>query len=266
MKWRKVGSVPEQSIPNESSTPSGPPHVLVATPAYGSMVHTDYLHTIVNMIGESMENQFLVTVLTIGNNSLIPHARNDLISFFVQNDDFTHMLFLDADVGMPKGSLTKLLSRNVDVVGVPIPLKGFSETGEPVITCGNIFWMGEDGFAEVEFINTAILLISKRIARKICEKSSTYRVNPRFRRGGQLTEWSWDVFRVGTGLIPESYLPEDFYFCYRLRMELGVPIYVDFSIPVSHCGTFEFRTTPEFLKSIVDRFSASSGLSESSGG
>jgi hypothetical protein len=249
MKWRKVeGEVKSFSEQNQ------PAHVLIATPAYGCIVHTDYLHSVIGIMDEANRNGFLVTVVTIGNNSLITHARNDLISFFVQEPQFTHMLFLDADIGLPRGSLTKLLSRNVGVIGVPIPLKGFSPNGEPVITCGKIFMMDDSGLASVEYINTAVLLIEKHIAEKICKLSNTYHSNPAFRRGGQLTETSWDVFRVGTGLIPEWYLPEDFYFCYRLRMELGVEIYADFSIPVSHCGMYEFRTTPEFLRSIVDKF------------
>jgi hypothetical protein len=254
MKWRKV----EKEVKSFQGQSQSTAHVLIATPAYGCMVHTDYLHSVVGMVDEAVQSGFSVVLATVGNNSLITHARNDLISFFVQSPQFTHMLFLDSDVGLPKGSLTKLLSRNVGVIGVPIPLKGFSPSGDPVITCGKIFAVDDSGLAQVEYINTAIFLITRDVAERICHLSSTYRSNPAFRRGGQLTDSGWDVFRVGTGLVPEWYLPEDFYFCYRLRMELGEVIYADFSISVSHCGMYEFRTTPEFLRSMVDKFLASS--------
>ena len=53
-------------------------NVFIGTPAYNSMIHTDYLHSIIDF----HKNNFPITVMTIGNESLIPRGRNTIISYF----------------------------------------------------------------------------------------------------------------------------------------------------------------------------------------
>jgi len=224
-------------------------HILVATPAYGCMVHIDYMHSVNNLCVMAEKAGVKVTIMTIGNNSLITEARNCLISYFVANKDLTHMLFLDADIAIPDFCVPRLVSRNVDIIGVPIPMKAFGPDYSPIITIGDIYSIDETGLAEVEHINTACMLVSKKAAMDACMASEKY--SKSVNRGVQLDMVQYDVFKCGS--FNGRYVPEDFYFCYKMR-DLGYRIYADLTIPIKHCGMYEFHTNEEFLSGIINAF------------
>jgi len=68
---------------------------MIATPAYGGQVHIDYLHSVISF--KEIPGVSTV-VVTLGNESLITRARNNLFSMFLySNADY--LFFLDADIG-----------------------------------------------------------------------------------------------------------------------------------------------------------------------
>jgi len=46
-----------------------------------------------------MEKSINVDFGLIGNQSLVPKARNSLISHFHNNKQYTHLIFIDTDIG-----------------------------------------------------------------------------------------------------------------------------------------------------------------------
>ena len=73
-------------------------NILIGTPAYGGQVHTDYVKSILPL--QSVGVNF--NVAFVGNQSLITRARNEIFSIFVSEKakGFSHLLFLDADMGI----------------------------------------------------------------------------------------------------------------------------------------------------------------------
>ena len=53
-------------------------HLMIATPAYGGMVHLDYTLSLLELRGAGID----FTLVGMGNESLITRARNALISSF----------------------------------------------------------------------------------------------------------------------------------------------------------------------------------------
>ena len=85
--------------------------IMVATPCYGGLLSEGYLHGILSLTQEAAKHQFKVHLNTMGNESLITRARNTLVSQFLdlcekrkKDSEFTHLLFIDADIGF-KGEL-----------------------------------------------------------------------------------------------------------------------------------------------------------------
>lgn len=226
-------------------------NLMVATPAYGCMVHTDYMHAMIALIRGAINANIEVDIVTIGNNSLVPAARNSLISQFCADKKYTHMIFIDADMGLPTNAIPKLLNRNVDIIGVPVPLKGFDANGFPVLNVGTVYSFDETGLAEVEHVGTAILMISKKAALDIISVSDPYYHDPKFSRGDQLTQTTYDVFKIG--VKDGHYLPEDYYACSRFR-EIGYKIYVDYSVVPIHNGMYGFRMTEEHLNHLFNLY------------
>ena len=217
-------------------------NLMIATPAYGCMVHTDFLHSIIPIVRGGMIHNIGIEIITIGNNSLVPKARNSLISYFHEHKELSHLIFIDADMGLQPDTIPGLIKRNVDVIGCPVPMKGFDKNGLPVLNVGEIYSFDETGLAEVEHVGNAVLMFSRKAVDDIIAVSESYSDDPKFSRGDRLSQTAYDVFKIG--VVNGHYLPEDYYVCYRFR-ELGYKIFVDFLHIPKHNGNFAFEVTKE---------------------
>ena len=60
---------------------------------------------------------------TMVNESLITRGRNNLVAKFIFNQQATHLMFIDVDLGFDAESILRLLVANQDVVGGVYPMK-----------------------------------------------------------------------------------------------------------------------------------------------
>lgn len=201
--------------------------ILVGTPAYNGMVHIDFVNSIINMEKESR-----MSLMCIGNESLITRARNTIISYFFRNiDNFTHLLFLDGDIGILPGTLTKMLQMGVDVLGVPVPLKGYVD-GKKVYNFVNKEIDINEDLMEAEVIGSAVLLLSNKVIKDIINRSKTYM---KIFNGEDTIHY--EVFK--TGVSNNIYYSEDYFLCKDLR-EIGYKIYALKNTYVRHNGIYCF--------------------------
>lgn len=212
---------------------SATPHnVMIATPAYGSMVHTNFVLALLAYQKAGIP----YALITLGNESLITRARNTLISAFYYRREFTHLLFLDADVGLPAEGLQALLRHGKDVIGAPVALKGRDANGSRIFNVGRA--LGEEGPLMInERIGTAAFMLSRRAVEALVDEAKNDgRVYERMStlQGDPGPPVHYDIFRVG--VVDTEYLSEDFWVCRTLR-GLGFDIYVDPEIITHHFGT-----------------------------
>jgi len=214
-------------------------NLLIGTPAYNSMVHTDYMHSILSY----HESKLPFSVMTIGNESLITRGRNTILSYFYHMEQFTHLLFLDADIYLHAQELIKLISYQKDVIGAPVALKGKNKfTGEPVYNFGEV--LSKDGsMITTNKIGTAVFMLSRNAVESLVsdskEKGMVYYPNPHTRGDTAPHDMEmYDVFRVG--VKDGEYLSEDYFACNTLR-ELGYDVYVDLSVKTKHNGMYIFE-------------------------
>lgn len=215
-------------------------NLLIGTPAYNCWVHIDY-----NMTISTLHEYIKYSVMYVGNESLIPRGRNTIISHFYNNKIYTHLLFLDADIGLihegrfsPHGIL-KLIYEGKDVIGAPVPLKGTDSQGKLVYNVTPPIKNVKDNLFSVRHIGTAVFLLSRKAVDSLVDeaksKNYVYSSNKHSRGSDGKVEVSdqYDVFRVG--VVNETYLSEDYFACETLR-NLGYDIYCDDSIHVIHNG------------------------------
>lgn len=201
-------------------------NLLVGIPAYNGLVHIDCVNTLLGMKN--------VTVMFIGNESLITRGRNTIVSYFYHNKSFTHLLFLDADIGIHPESIKKLILHNKDIIGAPVRLKGDT----PVYNIGKVLG-NEGGLTIVEKVGTAVMIISRKAIDTYIEKikPNIYYSNS-LTRGQNMNEVpQYDVFQVG--VIDGCYESEDYWVCQNFR-KIGFNIYVDPNIQTVHNGMFKF--------------------------
>lgn len=212
-------------------------NMFIGTPAYGSMCHTDYLHSIISYY----EGRIPFSVMTLGNESLITRGRNTIISYFSTTMNYTHLMFLDADMYLHANELIKLLAHEKDVIGAPVALKGYDAQGNPVFNTGKILEECEDGLLKVDRVGTAVLILSRKAVDALIEyakeNNDTYYSNPNSRGDAIPNLKMYDVFK--TGIVNGEYLSEDYWVCNTLR-KLGFDIYVDPTVRTKHNGNYVF--------------------------
>lgn len=208
-------------------------NIFIGTPCYNSMVHSDFLHSIMSF----HENKIPFSLMTIGNESLITRGRNTIISYFYSTMNFTHLFFLDADIHLSSMGLIQLLSHEKDVIGAPVALKGKNkQTGELVYNVGKN--LGEEGNLIVtDRVGTAVFMLSRKAVNALIENAvennDIYYPNPHTRGHANPNMKMYDVFKALT--VDKEYLSEDFYVC-KVLMELGFTVYVDPNVKTIHNG------------------------------
>ena len=218
-------------------------NLFIGTPCYNSMVHSDYLHSIISY----HEKGLPFSVMTIGNESLITRGRNTVLSYFHKLEQFTHLVFIDADIFLSADDLVKLLSHEKDVIGAPVPLKGFDEKGNHVTNIGSVIKDYGNGLVTTEKLGNAVMILSRRAVNALVgfakANKDVYYGNP-LSRGDSIDDaLMYDVFKVGVlnKNFSEAgdYLSEDYYVCETLR-KAGFEVFVDTTCKVRHNGMFTF--------------------------
>lgn len=211
------------------------PKLLIGTPAYGGMVHVDYL----NSISAFHRSDLQFDLMTLANESLITRARNTIFSFFCDKPEYTHLLFLDGDVHLPLEGLQSMIDRDVDVIGAPVAMKSHHQLGQRIFSFGAC--LGEQGsLFKVSRIATAALLISRKAINALqlqaIEEGKVYQIT-QHSKAGNLPEKYYDVFLVGAE--NGEYVSEDYGICDRLR-GLGFSVFVDPTVVTRHQGVMAF--------------------------
>jgi len=213
-------------------------NLFIGTPCYNSMLHSDYLHSIISY----HERKLPVTVMTLGNESLITRGRNTIISYFYHDKRFTHLLFLDADIYLHVNELLKLIMPEVDVIGAPVRLKGFNKfDNSPIYNTGKLIEDKKNGLVIMDRIGTAVFMLSRHAVNVLVdlanENGDIYSGNKHTRGDVDGNIPQYDIFK--TGVFDGEYLSEDYYVCKTLR-DLGFEVYVDTTCKTKHSGMFSF--------------------------
>lgn len=200
---------------------------------------TNYVQTVMGL-----SSILAVDVVFIGNESLISRGRNTLISYFHQLNlsgaNYTHLLWLDADVGMHPKDLQQLVCSGHDVAAAAVALKGCGPTGCPILNGQITEGAPVADWMPMNHIGTAVLCFSREVVTALVEDALK---DDRFYKSSSLTIGSpepathFDIFQ--TGVQDGVYWSEDFWVCRKLR-NLGFQIMCNTTIKTTHMGTAPF--------------------------
>lgn len=208
--------------------------IMVGTPAYNGQMQVEYVFSLLDMTANGIN----YALYTIANDSLVARARNTILAQFHERKDFTHLLYLDADVSIRGQDVRKLIEYRKDVIGAPVRLKAENQD-KPTYNVGTV--LSRTGtLASMTRIGTAVLLLSRNAVNKLVEHAiendRVYTRDP-LTRGTVASDTHYDVFRQG--VINGVYVSEDYQVCDNLRL-LGFEIFADLGIRTKHYGMCEF--------------------------
>ena len=95
----------------------------IATPSYSSAMTSDYVRSLLGLVNLAWRHGFPMQTRFLDGDSLIPRARNRLVAEFMADSRWTHLFWIDADIGFEPEAALRLLLAGRDVVAGAYPLK-----------------------------------------------------------------------------------------------------------------------------------------------
>jgi hypothetical protein len=227
--------------------------LLVGTPCYNGMVTTQYLSSMLRLQHLLLHERIEFSLVTTASESLITRARNFIVSQFLDRQDFTHLLFIDSDIGFDPTIVPRYLNAAKDIVAGIYPLKHFdleairalppersqaSALNYVARLCENEV-PNVDGFARAESAGTGFMLIRRNVLEAMARKHSELKYERSGTMGGRGANL-YALFDTSLDRDQGLYLPEDYTFCNRWRA-MGGEIWVDVRSKFTHVGTFEYH-------------------------
>lgn len=237
--------------------------LMVATPMYGGMAHGTYTKSCLDLQMMCSQYGIATKFSFLFNESLITRARNYLVDEFLRSD-FTHLLFIDADIHYNAQDIITLLALDRDIVGAPYPKKSinWNNVAEAVkrldpsnlrelneVVGDYVFNVvkGTEKFQiseplEVMEIGTGYMMIKREVFEKF-EKAypeKRYRPDHVGQANFDGSRYIHAYFDTEIDKDSERYLSEDYSFCQRWR-RIGGQIWLCPWMLTEHAGTFAFR-------------------------
>ena len=248
----------------------------IATPCYGGQLNEPYFRSVIKMMTFFNQHQIPLAFGTIANESLVTRARNVLLAYFL-NSDYTHLLFIDADIEFQVEDVLKLYAHNKDVVVGAYPKKGVAwdriksnladpNNKEKVLTDRDIAAFGSDYAINFKFIDketktigvengliklhdagTGFMMIKRDTILKMIKAYPEFKYNNDVNiNNADLKDQFYALFDTMIDPIDRRYLSEDYTFCRRWQ-EIGGDIWLDPSISLNHYGHFCFQGNPQAI-------------------
>jgi hypothetical protein len=230
--------------------------LMIGTPCYNGMVTVHYLRSVIQMIGYLEHKGVKTGLLTPCQESLITRARNLIANEFLRKTAYTHLLFIDADIGFQPELAWKYLEADKDVVCGIYPVKHLDIEKLRTIEGTALPRVAEaaalhyavklrsgvrpdpsSGLLPVEYGATGFMCIKRRVFERMAEAYPALRYDFSYTND----EHAGNVAFFDTYIDAETkeYLPEDYAFCRRWT-NIGGEIYADIHSVFTHVGSHDY--------------------------
>ncbi len=230
----------------------------VATPNHGGVLTSVYVRSLLGLVNAAWTHGFAMQTRFLDGDSLIPRARNRLVAEFMADTRWTHLFWIDADIGFePEAALRLLLAGREVVAGVyPQKTDAWPSDGLhaalpagstradfearyarfPFNPLDGTHAADADGFVEVLDAPTGFMLIARGVFDRLAAARPDLRYTPEAVAGGPPdTRAHYRFFDVLAEPGNGHYLSEDFAFCQRWR-SIGGQVHVDTRSRLVHQG------------------------------
>jgi len=255
--------------------------LFVATPMYGGQCHGNYTRSMCDLTALCVKYGINMKVYYLFNESLITRARNYCADEFMRSD-FTHLMFIDSDIGFDPNDVITLLALQsdespYDIIGGPYPKKCISwEKVKQAVDKGvaddnpNALeqFVGDYVFnpvmakegptqiklsepAEVLEIGTGFMMIRRKTFEKFKETYPQQLYKPDHVRTAHFDGTRQIMAYFDTPICPDSnrYLSEDYMFCQWTR-KMGMSVWLCPWMQLNHTGTYTFGGSLAALASV----------------
>jgi hypothetical protein len=232
-------------------------NILIGTPCYNGLVTTEYLISMLRLQNELSRQGIEFALETTTTVSLIPVARNYIVSQLLAQKKFTHLLFLDADLRFEPQLVARYVAANKDVVAGIYPVKDLNwpeirqlRPGQPLastfryaVTVIDGEHPNAEGLVRAEYAATGFMLIRREVLEQMAAAYPDLKYRSMFALGSgnqAKNDFLYALFDTSLDHERGLFVPEDYTFCKRWRA-LGGEIWVDAYSKLAHVGPFAYE-------------------------
>src|SRR3989337_1972385 len=90
-------------------------HPLIATPCYGGMLCVNYVTSVLRLRTACLQVGLSTEFYFGSGESLITRARNECVAYFLARPEYTHLFWIDSDIGFEPKDVLRILQSGYDV-------------------------------------------------------------------------------------------------------------------------------------------------------
>lgn len=236
---------------------------VIVTPSHDGKYFQNYVMSMMNFTVEAERAGMRLQVLFHQGESLVTRARNNCVAQFLANPQWTHLFWIDADIGFSAQAAFRLLLSDHDIAAGVYPLKredwpadGVAEGTtrqrfEATFTRYTVnaqasaatsqveLQVQPDGFMKMTEAPTGFMSIKRSVFERLMASYPEYNYVPDS-IGEPDLGLHYRFFDVMVDPQTRRYLSEDYGFC-RLWSGLGESIYIDANSNLTHQGAKLYR-------------------------
>lgn len=235
---------------------------LICLPCYDQQVTEPFFMSMMKTAMAFREYGIKFGISTISD-SLISRARNQLVAKFMAIDDFTHMLFIDVDLGFNHEDILKMLWHDKEIMTGAYPIKTilWDRVVENVnkgvasdllaekstrfvvnpVAKGDGVIAVDKGALSIYDAGTGFMLIKKSVFVKLFEAYPELKYNDDTGAlSGREKDFSYALFNSYVDEETGRFLSEDYGFG-RYWQKIGGEVWVDPSVELTHLGRFQYK-------------------------
>ncbi len=244
---------------------------VVMTPSHDGKFFGNYLTSLLNFTAESQRIGMSLQVFVLQGESLITRARNQCVAQFLAHPEWTHLFWIDSDIGFSSQAAFRLLLSGHDIAAGVYPLKlqewppqnvprnatreqfENSQARYPVNCEASAdgtrleLRVNADGFMEVSEAPTGFMVIARGVIERLVAAHPELHYVPDT-PGVSDEGRHYRLFDPMVDPKTRRYLSEDYAFC-RLWTDLGGHIHLDACSNLSHHGAKTYRG--DFVRSLT---------------
>ena len=247
---------------------------LIGVPCYDQQLTEPFYMSSIKMAMQFKEIGLRFGISTVSD-SLISRARNQLVAKFMANPEFTHLMFIDADIGFQPNDILKLLWHDKDIMTGAYPIKDINwpkihdlvnkgVKPDELMTrslryvvnatkdsVGNV--RVSNGALEIYDAGTGFMLIKRSVFDKMFEQYPELKYNDD--TGSLNEEERKHTFALFNSYVDDDgrFLSEDYGFG-RYWQKMGGSVWVDPTIEMLHLGRMRYSGKMlDFLQGAISK-------------
>lgn len=216
--------------------------LFIGTPAFGGQISANYCLSLIRTVCHLNSLGIGHKIAIVAGDSLITRARNGIVAEMMADEkQFTHLLFIDADIGWEPESVSRLLRLDEDLaVGVyPKKCHPVEWTFRPEVREDGTLITHPSGFISAAEVPTGFMLIKRRVFELLMAAHPELHCHVSHRLKEEEKGFGYALFDCS--IQDGRYLSEDYGFC-RMWKELGGMIWLDPETDLTHTGFFTFSS------------------------